>query len=225
MGPGLKIRMDSEKVVIRLGDKSYTVDATFRLTNRGHTLEVPVGFPKRGYGYLGDFEKVSDFINFETWVNGEPAAFKEIGRASTLKATDLTLPAMLERLKSDDPGSLFAEDVRWMVKRVNFIGGKTTTTRVRYEAAYNFFDDGSEFPCGVAHYIYGSGRFWEGKIGKSTFIIEDARTEKGSPLVYFHPRDKPQKKRVSETAVMYTLTNFEPAENAEIVIEPCPSGE
>lgn len=226
-GPIQRIRMDSEKVVIRLGDKSYTVDATFHLTNRGETKTVLVGFPKKGYGYLGDFDKAADFISFETWVNGESVPFTEKGGESSLKATDLTLPEVVARLKSGDAGNLFAEDIRWMVKHVTFPGGKTTITRVRYEAPYNWTDyevsDNPGLSCGLAHYIYGTGRFWEGKIGKATFIIENLREGKRLPKVDV-PR-KAREVRISQTAVQYTLTAFEPAENAEIVIELCPPEE
>ncbi len=224
LGPGERIRMDSEEVNIRLGDKSYIVDATFHLTNFGKTKTILVGFPKKGLGYLGEFKKVADFIKFETWVNGEPVQFTEEGGASSLEATDLTLPQMLAGLKSGDAANLAAKDIRWLVKRVNFPGGKTTTTRVRYEAPYNRTK--YETPaatgvlCGFAHYIYGSGRFWHGNIGKATFVVESARTQETSPRVVMP--DKASEKRVSETATAYTLTDIEPREDAEVTIYLCP---
>jgi hypothetical protein len=134
------IRMDSENVTIGLQKNTYTVDAVFHFFNSGTTTTEWVGFPKRGRGYADMFHGTNDFIRFETWVNGEKAAFSE------------------ERSRSWGAGRLFRKlfaifaiqitDDRWLVKHVAFPGHATTTTRVRYEARYNEFADSM-----VAYYI------------------------------------------------------------------------
>lgn len=145
-----KIHMESEIVSIFLRDKSYIVDATFYFFNSGDAVDINVGFPKRGEGYLDErFQHVDEFIKFEAWVNGEKVDVSEIPGKSSIEGEYSTMPKILENVKSNSSGtSLFARDYRWMVKKVVFPAKKKISTRVRYEAAYQDFGD-----CYGARYI------------------------------------------------------------------------
>lgn len=169
----LTVAMDSEIVKIILHQKSYTVDAIFNFSNTGNTVELNVGFPKNGAGWLDDrFTHTSDFIKFETWVDGKQVNFVEKPNMSSIEG-EYTLPDLIKHIKrTDKPEKLnvTAKDYRWMVKeKVKFHSNKTTTTRVRYEAPYQNF--GGECKGGLT-YIYGTGSHWNGNIDKSTFIVD-----------------------------------------------------
>jgi hypothetical protein len=229
--------MDSEEVVIQLGPKTYTVDATFHFSNAGKTVTLDVGFPKRGEGY--GFPGISSFIRFETWVNGQKVQFVEKGGNSSIQATDQTLPELIAAIKSDQ-GSFYAEDSRWMVKRVTFPSAAVTTTRVRYEAAYERADG----PCVNAYYIYGTGSYWNGNIGKATFTVKGVGTrekipfavrfsglvsEKGEKVRVAGPRTiqlyPVKEKRVSKNTIVYEISDFKPGEKDQVIVFSGPCAE
>lgn len=173
-GP-LTVSMESEIVKIILGKVNYIVDATFNFSNSGETVKLNVGFPKNGAGWLDDrFSQTSDFIKFETWVDGKQVNFTEKPNMASIEG-GYTLPGLIKHIKQTaktEKLNLMAKDYRWMVKeRVHFPSKKITTTRVRYEAPYQNF--GGECKGGLT-YIYGTGSHWNGNIGESKFIV-DAR--------------------------------------------------
>lgn len=221
----LKVRMESETVKILLNKKTYVVDATFEFKNDGDSIEIGVGFPKNGAGYLDDrFQHTVDFIKFETWVNGEATPFVEKGNTSSIQGYG-TLPELMEVIRKLEPGktpqgTFFAVDKRWLVKRVHFKGKATTTTRVRYEAPYL-----DAFPCdGCASYIYGTGKYWSGNIGKSTFIAdftEIPKTERPplGEVFYFNKKDAKRVKRrtLTDGIEEAVLVDFEPEKEDDSV--------
>lgn len=169
----MKIQMVSETVNIIMGKNAYIIDANFEFKNDGDTISVGVGFPKNGEGYLDDrFKHTANFIKFETWVNDVSTPFVEKANTSRIESY-VTLPELMSAIRKTKPDKhpqiiTFAIDKRWMVKRVQFKGNAITKTRVRYEAPYL---NGS--PCkGCASYIYGTGKYWIGNIGKATFIVD-----------------------------------------------------
>jgi len=172
-GP-ITVVMESEIVKITLKKNSYIVDATFNLRNTGAKWEIDVGFPKNGSGYIDDrFSGTVDFIKFETWVDGLPVNVVERPGMARIQGY-YTLPELIKKVRETDnikSLGLQAIDNRWMVKeKVMFPANKVTVTRVLYEAPYN-----SAFPCiGSLGYTYGTGQYWAGNIGKSTFIIDSS---------------------------------------------------
>lgn len=212
----LAVEMESETVRIILGQKSYVVDAAFNFRNKGKTIEVDVGFPKNGSGYFGKlFPHTSDFIKFETWVDGVQVNFEEKPNKASIEGS-YTLPDLIKEIKQTeelDELSLYVKDYRWMVKKVRFPSYKVTTTRVRYEAQYN---RGGECKATLA-YIYGTGIYWNGNIGKSTFIIdmtgipkEDRPPRKG---VYFSnkkDKSKAKWKTLRDGIMQFAIQNYKP---------------
>ena len=75
------VRMDSEQVIIRLGQRSYTVDAIFHLFNTGETVTEWVGFPKRRVKLTGGWMQQPDFLRFDTWVDGRHVEATEFSDA------------------------------------------------------------------------------------------------------------------------------------------------
>ena len=172
-GP-ITVVMESEIVQITLKENSYIVDATFNFRNTGEKWEIDVGFPKNGRGSIDDrFSGTVDFIKFETWVDGAPVKAVEQPGMARIQG-NYTLPELIKKIRETEDAKslrLYAVDNRWMVKtKVMFPANKSTVTRVLYEAPYN--------PAGLCigsmGYTYGTGQYWAGNIGKSTFIIDSS---------------------------------------------------
>lgn len=219
LGAMSNIRMDSETVSISLGDKSYIVDATFNFINLGNTDKIHVGFPKRGYGYLDNrFQHADEFMKFEAWVDGKPVDVSEKPDMSTVKGDAMTLPKLLEALSQNSPEtSLYATDNRWMVRAVEFPAKKKTTTRVRYEATYQDFGN-----CYGARYIFGTGSYWKGNIGKSKFIINCVVSE-GQDMCRDQIQDAGRgkkyniaRKKTKKDVVQYEMKNYKPDADDQI---------
>ena len=104
-------------------------------------------------------------------------------------------------------------DNRWLAKQVTFPGSSSTTTRVRYVARYDMRDDRG------AYYIYGTGSYWKGTIGKATFTIDGngAVARENFHVKGLHKLETANKV-VSETAVTYEVRDFEPEPDATLEI-------
>jgi len=191
------IRMDSEDVTIRLGKASYTVDALFHFFNTGETTAEWVGFPKQGSGNSDESESVSDFIRFDTWVDGQKVRFSGEDQASTDTSDSAS--------QSGDS----AKESRWLVKDVTFPGHQSTTTRVSYEAAYTG-------PGGAAYYIYGTGSYWKDSIRRATFTIDGSAVGvRGENLRvnFFFPDTVAhviRRRLLTDSVVAYEITDFKP---------------
>ncbi|MFH0821345.1 MAG: hypothetical protein V2B18_01240 [Pseudomonadota bacterium] len=75
--PHQSIRMDSEEVMIRLGTKTYTVEAVFHFSNSGDTTTEWVGFPKGDRSSEPTPQDRPDFVRFHAWVDGKAAPFSK----------------------------------------------------------------------------------------------------------------------------------------------------
>ncbi|MEW6714182.1 MAG: hypothetical protein AB1306_03690 [Nitrospirota bacterium] len=208
------IKMETEEITIRLEKKSYTVDATFHFLNTGETKEEMVGFPKRGFGYWGDFKGTRPFLRFETWVNGKKTQFSEEPESASVEGV-LYLPDLINAIKENTSDSLFVKDFRWLVKRVLFPSRKKTVTRVRYEAEYQESSN-----CLSASYIYGTGNPWKDTIGRALFKVDTAAAPEKSISVRFPVKAKylVQEKQVSENIREYQINNFDPEADDDVFI-------
>ncbi|MFH1112762.1 MAG: hypothetical protein V1792_02465 [Pseudomonadota bacterium] len=205
--------MESEEVIIRLGKSTYTVDAVFRFFNTGDTVTEWVGFPKRGKGYDDSFffESFPDFIRFETWVDGKKTTFSEDRH-------------LTETSVRREGGGLvnFVTDSRWLMKHVVFPGHQATTTRVTYEAPYFGADS-------AASYIYGTGTYWKGSIGRATFTIDASELGKKVPLrtEFFHSYAVANVIRttiLADSVMTYEILDFNPLPDGELRVCPFPEG-
>ena len=219
------IRMEAEEVIIRLGQKTYRVDATFHFFNTGKTEERLVGFPKRGMGYWGEFKGTKPFIRFETWVNDVKTDFVEEPGSASISGHKY-LPDLIATIKDNKDDSFFLKDDRWLVKHVKFDGQKRTTTRVLYEAEYQELYGGG---CLAAYYIYGTGAYWKEAIGNAKFIVDDSdKPQDKSVLISFpagsEKRYQAKKRQLSPTMTEYQVLNFEPdvEDQLFIFIGVCP---
>jgi hypothetical protein len=223
-GP-LTVSMDSEVVRIILGKTSYTVDAVFNFSNSGETVKLNVGFPKNGAGWLDDrFSSTSEFIKFETWVDGKQVKVTEKPNTASIEG-HYTLPELIKHVKQTKKTkdmNVMAKDYRWMVKeKVPFPSRKITTTRVRYEAPYQSF--GGECKGGLT-YIYGTGSNWSGNIGESKFIVDSTGIPKDDwpkDMSFVDEKDKNKIKceNLSEGILQCVIKDYKPeAPEAGVVV-------
>ncbi len=196
------IRMESEEVTIKLLYDSYIVDAVFHFFNAGETTTEWVGFPKV-------FGKTFQFIKFETWVNDQEVEFTEVSEKGNLPG----LWDSVHKFLSDEDGEpTGVPGDHWMAKKVTFSGHSATVTRVRYKAKY-------EGIC--ARYIYGTGSFWNGTIGKAVFIIDGNQASKMNFRVRGEPATSTQT-LISPKQVKYEISDFKPSDpHAEIEVCFC----
>lgn len=224
-GPIQTIQMEAEEIIIKLGPKTYTVDATFHFFNSGKTTEELVGFPKRGMGYWSSFKGVKPFIKFDTWINSIKTDFKEEPDTSTIRG-EVYLSDLVATVQANKTNSFFLTDYRWLVKHVTFESQKHTTTRVVYEAEYQELYEGR---CLTAYYIYGTGAYWKGPIGKATFIVDEMNKPRDKSVFVRFPIDSDKSykatiKKKSPTTTAYELSSFKPKDEDElsIFIGVCP---
>jgi len=138
------ISMREEEIVITLRKDYYEVDVTFDFFNSGPEEKVQLGFPVKFVGIAGRFED----YNFKSYING-----KIIPLHTTKKDT----------IAIED--GYYSRGTLWFIRNVTFPANSRTVSRVTYKAEYS--------QCGgpYAGYIYGTGRFWKGGIGKMTVVI------------------------------------------------------
>lgn len=213
-GDSTPIRMQSETVIIELHKKSYTIDATFEFFNHGKTIIAQVGFPKRGYGYTPDFKGVDDLNDFETWVNGEIVHVKEMPGEVIINGQKADAVQMMKIKKGELTGPI--EETRWLVKNVTFRGNARTITRVKYTVPYGGIHGGRNNDRG--EYLYGTGKSWNGTIGKARFIVRES-PDVSLLVVSFTENEHEQNvrkysfKRLGGYEYEYILEDIEPKEN------------
>ena len=197
MAPGQSaVRMRSEVVILALASEGYSVDARFDFFNDGPSTTVAVGFPEMygaSYNYHG-----APLANFQTWVDGAPAAAREVPGSGT--------------------GG--AEPYGWRVKDVAFPAGKATRVRVRYDAAYQG-DRSNTGASNYATYLFGTGRGWSGPIGRALFVVKLA-SDFPNALVgpSFHDTDIGfESFRLGDRLFAYELKDIKPAADAELAVE------
>ncbi|MBM3299487.1 MAG: ankyrin repeat domain-containing protein [Deltaproteobacteria bacterium] len=193
--------MDEEEVIIRLKPLTYSVDAVFHLFNAGETTTQWIGFPKRAVGRKpGPQGGVLDFSRFEVWVNAEKIPFPE--EHDLIKSEQESLKGLPPPRKKHSS---------WLMGQAVFRGGESTRIRVSYEARY----DSCGLTCREAAYIYGTGAYWKGGIGKASFIVDS--TEKGDvatiEAVFSSTetsRHLIRRRLVSQNVERYEIKDFEP---------------
>jgi hypothetical protein len=208
------VRMDSEQVMIRLGQRSYTVDAVFHLFNTGETVTEWVGFPKRRVKLIPRGLTPPDFVRFDTRVDGRHVEVSELRDAHTLASLweDLvSLRYRLDRLIYLFPGHGPMRNV-WMGQRVTFPRRTRTTIRTIYEAEYSY----PVWPRG-AWYVYGTGRYWKDGIGEATFVI-DCTDVGGTGKVDVCFPVAPGPKTISGNVIIFGAKKLKPPPEAQLYI-------
>ena len=191
--PHQSIRMDSQEVTIRLGKKSYVVEAAFRLFNTGETTTQWIGFPKEG--------EVSDLVRFDAWHDGRYLAVTDEPSWIWRK------PRCLKGLLSD-----WWSDERWLSQHVKFRGRRQTAIRVSYEADYRHDIGGRS-----VLYRLGTASDWKDNIARLTFTIDgQAIGGAGHFRVIFVPRQ--WQALATENAVRYESTDYKPHTGDGLVI-------
>jgi hypothetical protein len=168
--------MREEEIVITLRKDYYEVDVTFDFFNSGSAEKVLLGFPVEYRGSLGvefmvneNYDKV--VYDFKSYVNGK------------IIPVNTTRNDVISQ-KTDDSGIY----IKWFIRDVTFPANSRTVSRVTYKAKYS--------GCGgleLAGYIYGTGRFWKGGIGKMTVIVNHGDNELIGVVRFGNPMDLNEK--------------------------------
>ncbi len=201
------VRMDSEQVTIRLGQRSYMVDAVFHLFNTGETITEWVGFPKRIV--KGPRSTQPDYIQFDTWVDGKHVEVSELRDAHAHESFWERLVLLPYRLGLVSyVRRITIRDDRWMGQRVTFPRHAKTTVRTVYEATYGY---------PPAFYIFGTGRYWKDGIGEATFVI-DCTDVGGTGKVDVYFSVAPGPKIVSGNVISFDVRKLKPPPDAQLYI-------
>jgi hypothetical protein len=140
------ISMREEEIIITLHKDYYEVDVTFDFFNNGAEEKVLLGFPVKDMVPPALDDKI-EVYDFKSYVNGEAIPVNTTKKNTVSQNTD-------KKYK------------KWFIRDVMFPANSRTVSRVTYKSKYSY--------CGwssLAGYIYGTGRFWKGGIGKMTVII------------------------------------------------------
>jgi hypothetical protein len=212
------IRMDSERVIIRLAEDGYSVDAEFLLYNTGETVSEPVGFPKIDYTVTQRQKGPTDYIRFETWVNGEKAEIisnDPEDRASRDKLSYNTEEGSLgssEIELSKREGIPPLRDRLWLVHRVKFPGHAYTKIRAKYQSQYSVQGGLVD-----AIYVVGTGRYWKDRIGKAVFII-DSSAVGGAENIRIPSAMAPGPRLISAGLQICEISNFRPGPREALTV-------
>jgi hypothetical protein len=175
----------------------YSVEALFDFFNYGRTTTEWVGFPRRpSHGGAGD---VSDFLLFETWVNGRKERFTD----------DNKISGMASRLKGLT--SNHVRDSGWMLREVEFKGNSETGIRLRYECRYDL-----DFQTITARYVYGTGSFWKDSIAKISFTIDCADVGGVQNVLAQFPDILGGPRRVGDSILRFEVRDVEPYSESEL---------
>jgi len=200
--PHQSIRLDSQEVIIRLKSESYVVAIVFNLFNDGPAATEWTGFPKWVEASSNVFPI---FKRFEGSVNGTKLKFSDASDRSWGGRLTQAIPPQ-EKMPNFEKASV--PKCQWLVTPVVFPGHAMTTIRVTYEALY--YGSGIS----IASYLFGTGRFWKGNIGKAVFIV-DATDVGGTGEVSTYIQNesghvKSTRRQISENVVKYELKDFKP---------------
>ncbi|GBU21718.1 hypothetical protein R80B4_01618 [Fibrobacteres bacterium R8-0-B4] len=142
------ISMLEEEITITLRKDYYEIDVTFVFFNSGLTKSVQLGFPVQGAHYKFGENNVYDF---KTTINNKIIPIRTTRWDFISGAMD---------------SSSIDKHIKWFIRDAVFSTNIRTVSRVTYKARYSDCGDVK-----AAGYIYGTGRFWKGSIGKMTVII------------------------------------------------------
>lgn len=188
------IRMDSAETIIRLGPKSYTVDAVFHFYNTGDRTTQWVGFPKPRSGLADDVTHELDkfkFSVFEAWVNG-----RKVDISEERDDADVAEAITTRHRPDSRPGS--------RVKEITFLGHTATTVRVRYVAGYI-----RSAAANLASYGIESGRHWKAPIRKVVVVIDSSRVGGIKQIRTNAGREREPPRAMGGYLVTYDITDFE----------------
>ena len=129
------IQMVSEHIIISLFDDYYETEVNFQFHNHGNSQTINVGFPQ----WMSGTQNSSEFLHFETFLNGEPITFEEV---------ILDNPIELDN---------YIYINKWFLREINFPGNANTVTSVKYRVPYGTYGR-------AADYLFGTGSTWKDQI-------------------------------------------------------------
>ena len=206
------IRMDSEQVIMRLEEDHYSVDAEFIFYNTSETVTELVGFPKVYYLTTREHEGPTNYMRFETWVNGEKAEIINSDpddKPMTGKISIIWLRKGLLRKGLRSHHKKLSSG--WFIV-LNFRVTQFTKIRNRYQSRYSVL-----FEQVKASYIVGTGRHWKDRIGKAVFI-RDGPGVGGAENVKFGFPMAPGPRLISSGLLVSEIRNIKPEPRAALTV-------
>ena len=203
-----KVRMESEVVNIKLGQKKVYVEVLFNMHNTGSGSNVRFGYP------LGLFEKkLNDFKVFvgEEELTGIKTEKKKDGRQNS---------HMLDRGKGgsnvqSEPYRFSGPYKEWNVFNVPFKADEKKKIKVSYWVEPAVISNTSRGKMNFYTYTLVTGATWKDTIKKAVINVTLDGVSKGN-LIQTLPGNS---KRKGNT-VTWTMKEFKPDKNIEIVYKP-----
>jgi hypothetical protein len=178
------ISMRGEEIVITLRKDYYEVDVTFDFFNSGAEEKVQLGFPVETSNIAPMAHFLDNVYDFKSYINN-----KLIPTRTT--KIDTTI-------KNNGVNDIYT-DIKWFIRDVTFPANSRTASKVTYKAKYSY--------CGglnLAGYIYGTGRFWKGGIGKMTLIVNHGDDELIGKIRFGNPKGLNEKYDIKAKSSKFT---------------------
>ena len=166
------IRLDSQKVTIRLKQESYIVDGVYRFFNPGEELRKWIAFPKRYYIGYPSQKQAKDFISFQVFVNGQKTQFTE--KHGIFMNTLLFLTGLFDRFPL-----LYGDYDKRLAQLIIFKGNALTIIHSTFKTQYT----ASAYHSKVGTYLVRPSLTSDAISGESVFVV-DATHARGSTHYY-----------------------------------------
>ncbi|MFH1117872.1 MAG: ankyrin repeat domain-containing protein [Pseudomonadota bacterium] len=209
--PHHTVRMDSQEVIMRLGEDSFVVDAVYCFFNTGETTTEWVGFPKQGNTCRDGRLLDPAFMRFDTWIDGRKVVFSdESGLVRRIR--DFFLGRKLPKPPSEPKAPNNTYEGR-LAKQVTFPGHAHTTIRLSYEDGYVSYGP-PPITGGGADYIVGTASFWKDTIRHFGFTVDASGVGGTSHLGGVFGA---WLSRITEDSVRCEARNYKPERKAEAI--------
>lgn len=183
-GKESSIRMQEETIHIRFEDDFYEVTVDFTFYNPGKEKTLSVAFPVLMEGEVSGV--TAQIYDFQCWTDGRKEKFD--------------CKPIIHQFKKE---VLFQNAY---VRKIKFKKQGYTTTKVQYKCSYGAYVMNSS-----GEYLFGTGKTWNGNIGKMVIQIENNLFEKRFDTVFMNDEDISKDfKRISETLYETVKYDVEP---------------
>ena len=204
-----KVRMESEEVNIKLGQKKVYVEVLFNMHNTGSDSNVRFGYP------LGLFEKKLN--DFKVFVEDEEVT----GIKTEKKNDDKQNHHMLDRGRKEgnnvqsEPYRFTGPYKEWKVFDIPFKGDEKKKVKVGYWVEPAVITNTSQGTLNFYTYTLVTGATWKDTIKKAVINVTLDTVSAGN-LIQTLPGDSARK----GNTVTWTMKEFKPDKNIEIVYKP-----
>ncbi len=186
------IEMSKEHVTITMLKDSAIVKCKFWFYNKGTQKSRSVGFPN---SWADPPQASTPLKNFRTWING----------------VETKVHMKYERvIEVEDDDTMPVTDKDWFVWTTEFKPNDTTVIENQYTANYSRCNGTRE---ASIYYVLGTGRTWEGCIGKGTAVFDFKKMISTDWVEAPKAPDSSIQMKMNENTIEFTFANYEPGES------------